>query len=69
MTTPSVTPPPVLPLLPAVVVAAGAGLLLDTAFPDKGWWFTAFPAIALVLIALEGRRVGAAILVGGHPLR
>lgn len=64
MTTPSVTPPPVLPLLPAVVVAAGAGLLLDTAFPDKGWWFTAFPAIALVLIALEGRRVGAAILVG-----
>lgn len=54
----------VLPLVPAVVVAAGAGLLLDTAFPDKGWWFTAFPAIALVLIALQGRRVGAAILVG-----
>ena len=53
-----------LPLLPALVVAAGAGLLLDTAFPDTGWWFTAFPAIALVLLALQGRRVGAAILVG-----
>jgi apolipoprotein N-acyltransferase len=58
------TRPAVLPLLPALVVAAGAGLLLDTAFPDKGWWFTAYPAIALVLIALQGRRVGAAILVG-----
>lgn len=55
---------PVLPLVAAVVVAAGAGLLLDTAFPDKGWWFTAFPAIALALIALQGRRVGSAILVG-----
>jgi apolipoprotein N-acyltransferase len=54
----------VLPLLPALVVAAGAGLLLDTAFPDKGWWFTAFPAIALALIAMQGRRVGGGILVG-----
>jgi apolipoprotein N-acyltransferase len=54
----------VLPLVPALVVAAGAGLLLDTAFPDKGWWFTAFPAIALALIAMQGRRVGAAVLVG-----
>ncbi|WP_395639979.1 apolipoprotein N-acyltransferase [Pseudolysinimonas sp.] len=53
-----------LPLLPALVVAAGAGLLLDTAFPDKGWWFTAFPAIGLALLAMQGRRVGAAILVG-----
>lgn len=56
--------PATLPLLPALVVAAGAGLLLDTAFPDKGWWFTAFPAIALALIAMQGRRIGAAILVG-----
>lgn len=61
---PAATRPPTLPLLPALVVAAGAGLLLDTAFPDKGWWFTAFPAIALALIAMQGRRVGAAILVG-----
>lgn len=58
------TQPAVLPLLPSLVVAAGAGFLLDTAFPDKGWWFTAFPAIALALIAMQGRRVGAAILVG-----
>lgn len=55
---------PTLPLVAAVVVAAGAGLLLDTAFPDKGWWITAFPAIALALIAMQGRRVGSAILVG-----
>jgi apolipoprotein N-acyltransferase len=53
-----------LPLVPALVVAAAAGLLLDTAFPDKGWWFTAFPAIALALIAMQGRRVGSAIFVG-----
>jgi apolipoprotein N-acyltransferase len=58
------TRPPILPLVPAIIVAAGAGLLLDTAFPDKGWWFTAFPAIALALIAMQGRRVGSAILVG-----
>ena len=57
-------PRAILPLLPALVVAAGAGLLLDTAFPDKGWWFTAFPAIGLALIAMQGRRVGSAILVG-----
>ncbi|HWH97894.1 MAG TPA: apolipoprotein N-acyltransferase, partial [Pseudolysinimonas sp.] len=53
-----------MPLPVALVVAAGAGLFLDTAFPDKGWWFAAFPAIALALIAMQGRRVGAAILVG-----
>lgn len=56
--------PAVLPLPVALVVASAAGLLLDTAFPDKGWWFTAFPAIALALIALQGRRIGGAILVG-----
>ncbi len=56
--------PAILPLRVALVVASCAGLLLDTAFPDKGWWFTAFPAIALVLIAIQGRRVGGAILVG-----
>jgi apolipoprotein N-acyltransferase len=55
---------PILPLLPAVVAAAIAGLVLDLAFPDTGWWFAAFPAIVLVLIALQGRRVGGAILVG-----
>jgi apolipoprotein N-acyltransferase len=58
------TQPATLPLVPALVVAAGAGLLLDTAFPDTGWWFTAFPAIALALIAMQGRRIGSAILVG-----
>ena len=55
---------PLLPLGAAVLVAAAAGLLLDTAFPDRGWWFTAFPAIALVLMAVQGRRAGAALLVG-----
>lgn len=55
---------PIVPLPVALVVASCAGLLLDTAFPDKGWWFTAFPAIALALIAMQGRRSGGAILVG-----
>lgn len=55
---------PLLPLGAAVLVAAASGLLLDTAFPDKGWWFTAFPAIALVLLALQDRRAGGGLLIG-----
>src|SRR5690606_37203957 len=50
---------PPLPLPAAVVAAGAAGLLLDVAFPDRGWWFAALPAIAIVLVALQGRRVGA----------
>lgn len=56
--------PPFLPLWAAVLVAIGAGPLLDTAFPDRGWWPMAFVAIALVLVAARGRRLGGAFLVG-----
>ncbi|CAN5136664.1 apolipoprotein N-acyltransferase [soil metagenome] len=55
---------PWLPLWAAVIVAAGAGPVLDAAFPDRGWWPMAFVAIALVLVAARGRRAGAAFLVG-----
>jgi apolipoprotein N-acyltransferase len=55
---------PILPLWAAVAAAAAAGPLLDDAFPDVGLWITAFPAIALVLIALHGRKGDSAFLVG-----
>jgi len=55
---------PVLPLWVAVIVAAGAGPILDGAFPDLGWWPLAFLAIGLQLVALQGRRLGSAFLVG-----
>jgi apolipoprotein N-acyltransferase len=48
----------------ALLVAAAAGPILDGAFPDLGWWPLAFPAIALQLITLHGRRLGSAFLVG-----
>lgn len=53
-----------LPLPLALLSAAVAGLLLDTAFPDRDWWPLAFPAVALALLALAGRRAGSAALVG-----
>ncbi len=57
-------PRPTLPLWMALLVAAAAGPVLDGAFPDLGWWPLAFPAIALQLITLQGRRLGSAFLVG-----
>lgn len=53
-----------LPLGVALVVAAAAGPILDAAFPDRDWWPLAIPAVALVLLAAQGRRVGSALLVG-----
>jgi len=55
---------PALPLVVALIVAAGAGPILDGAFPDLGWWPLAFLAIGLQLVALQGRRLGSAFLVG-----
>jgi len=55
---------PVLPLWVAVIIAAGAGPILDGAFPDLGWWPLAFLAIGLQLVTLQGRRLGSAFLVG-----
>jgi apolipoprotein N-acyltransferase len=56
--------PALLRLPTALVTAAGAGLILDAAFPDRGWWPCAFLAIGLVLLAAHGRRLGAGFLVG-----
>ncbi|GAB2970512.1 apolipoprotein N-acyltransferase [Frigoribacterium salinisoli] len=55
---------PRLPLWLAVLVAVGAGPVLDRGFPDGDAWPLAFAGIALVLLALRGRRVGGAFLVG-----
>lgn len=55
---------PLLPLWIAVVCAALAGWLMDLAYPAVSAWGLAFPATALLLLALIGRRVGGALLVG-----
>ncbi|MCU1418617.1 MAG: lnt [Schumannella sp.] len=55
---------PVLPLGVAVAVSAVSGLTLDKAFPDVGIWPLVFPAIALALLALDGRKGDSAFLVG-----
>ncbi|MGM7665905.1 apolipoprotein N-acyltransferase [Microbacterium sp. A93] len=57
-------PRPLLPLWLAVLVAALAGFLMDLAYPAASVWWLAFPAIALLLLTLIGRRAGGALLVG-----
>lgn len=52
-----------LPLWAAISVAGAAGIILDAAFPDRGWWPLAFVGIGLNLTVLIGRRLGAAFLV------
>jgi apolipoprotein N-acyltransferase len=53
-----------LPLWGALVLAVAAGVVLDAAFPDRGIWPLAFVGIGTMLVALRGRRPGAAFLVG-----
>ncbi|WP_420898344.1 apolipoprotein N-acyltransferase [Cryobacterium fucosi] len=60
----SVPGPPALPLWAAVLLAAGAGAILDGGFPDRGWWVLAPVGVALMLLALLGRGPGAGLLVG-----
>ena len=55
---------PALPLWAAVIVAAASGPIMDAAFPDRGVWPLALPAVAMVLVSLIGRRAGSAFLVG-----
>ena len=55
---------PRLPLWLAVLTAFGSGVVLDLAFPDRDLWFLAPVALALLFVALRGRRAGGAFLVG-----
>lgn len=53
-----------LPLWAAVLAAALAAVLMDLAYPEAAVWILAFPATALLLVSLIGRRFGGALLVG-----
>ncbi|MFJ2541785.1 apolipoprotein N-acyltransferase [Microbacterium sp. NPDC087589] len=55
---------PLLPLSLALPAAAMAAILMDLAYPDTAVWALAFPATALLLVALIGRRAGGALAVG-----
>ncbi|MFB4351792.1 apolipoprotein N-acyltransferase [Microbacterium sp. LS_15] len=57
-------PRPLLPLWAAVLGAITAAILMDLSYPEAAVWVLAFPAVALLLLALVGRRVGGALLVG-----
>ncbi len=48
----------------AALVAVGAGLLTDTAFPDRGWWAMAFVGVALLYIAVDRQRTGFSFVLG-----
>lgn len=64
MTKPRLPERPLLPLWAATLAAACAALLMDLSYPDVAAWVLAFPATALLLVALIGRRAGGALLVG-----
>jgi apolipoprotein N-acyltransferase len=57
-------PRPIVPLWAAVVASVASGVLLTLAFPALSWWPMAFPAVALALIGLIGRRLWSSVLVG-----
>lgn len=57
-------PRPLLPLWAAAIAAAAAALLMYLAYPGPAVWILAFPATALLLLSLIGRRFGGALLVG-----
>lgn len=61
------TPAPrraLLPLWAAVLAAGLAAVVMNLAYPAPAIWIFAFPATALLLLALIGRRFGGALLVG-----
>jgi apolipoprotein N-acyltransferase len=57
-------PRPIVRLAFAAPLSTVAGLLLVTAFPAPALWPMAFPAVAMALVALAGRRAWSAVLVG-----
>ncbi len=62
-----ITPAPARPLVPlwiAIGLAGTAALFMYLAFPAAAVWILAPVAVALLLVALDGRRLGSALLVG-----
>ncbi|WP_431796658.1 apolipoprotein N-acyltransferase [Microbacterium enclense] len=55
---------PIVSLAIAAPLSTAAGLLLVLAYPAPAVWPLAFPAVAMALVALAGRRVWSAVLVG-----
>jgi apolipoprotein N-acyltransferase len=53
-----------LPLWAALVIAAGAGVVLDAAFPDRNWWVLAPVGPLMLFLALLGRGPWTGLLVG-----
>ncbi|RJT89252.1 apolipoprotein N-acyltransferase [Cryobacterium melibiosiphilum] len=53
-----------LPLWAALLLAVGAGIVLDAAFPDRDWWALAPVGVLLMLLALLGRGPWTGLLVG-----
>lgn len=53
-----------LPLWAAVLVSAVAGFGMNLASPSVGWWPLALVSVILALLALIGRSVAGAVLVG-----
>ena len=53
-----------LPVWAAVLASAAAGLLLDLASAPVGWWPLTFVSVTVALVALIGRSIGVALLVG-----
>ncbi|WP_104192697.1 apolipoprotein N-acyltransferase [Cryobacterium sp. Y82] len=53
-----------LPLWAALLVAGGAGAVLDAGFPDRDWWYLAPVGVALMLLSLLGRSLATGLLVG-----
>lgn len=55
---------PLLPLWAALPAAAVAGILMDLAYPEVGWWPAAFLAAGVLLVAAIGRSVAGSLAVG-----
>jgi apolipoprotein N-acyltransferase len=53
-----------LPLWAALLLAAGAGAILDGGFPDRSWWFLTPIGVILMLLALLGRSAWTGLAVG-----
>lgn len=55
---------PLLPLWAALFTAAVAGIVMDLAYPEVGFWPAAFVATGLVLVAAIGRSVAGSLAIG-----